>query len=271
MRLKDKVAIVTGSGSGIGKAIAELFAREGARVMGASRRAVNGQPVIDAIVQQGGDAVFVKCDISIESDVKKLIARTLETYGRIDVLVNNAGVNFLKPFEEVTVEEWDRVINTDLRGTYFCSRYAILEMLRIGGGSVINIASVHTHTCIPGDAPYAAAKWGVIGLTKALAVEFASRNIRVNAISPGAIETQITTDIMAGVRDRKAHLDWLFSNIPMARRGVPEEVASACVFFASDESNYITGVNLYIDGGVTSQLLSNKGDGPETHEGKPRS
>ena len=134
MRLKDKVAIVTGSGAGIGKSIIEVFAQEGAKVVGASRRSANGQPVIDAIIAKGGQGIFVQCDISQEGDVKRLIATTIQEYGRIDILVNNAGVNFVKPFEEMETADWDRVINTDLRGTYMCSRYAIVHMLKAKSG-----------------------------------------------------------------------------------------------------------------------------------------
>ena len=144
MRLKDKVAIVTGSGAGIGKSIAEVFAQEGASVVGASRRSANGQPVVDEIVTKGGKAIFIKCDVSIEADVKTLIGKTVAEYGRIDVLVNNAGVNFVKPFDQLDSSDWDRVINTDLRGTFLCSMYAIKPMLEAGVGSIVNVGTVHT-------------------------------------------------------------------------------------------------------------------------------
>ena len=166
MRLEGKVSLVTGAGSGIGKSIAEVFAKEGSKVVVSSRRAVNGQPVADGIVRDGGEAVFMQCDVSVDEDVKSLIGKTIETYGRIDVLVNNAGVNFVRPFEAVRPDDWDRVINTDLRGTYLCSWYAIPYMLKQGRGSIVNITTVHTLACLPGAAPYDAAKWGVVGLTK---------------------------------------------------------------------------------------------------------
>jgi len=256
MLLKGKVAVVTGTGAGIGKAIAEHFAREGAKVVGASRRAENGQPVIDAIVRQGGEGIFVRCDVSLQADVEAMIAETLRTYGRIDMLVNNAGVNFVKPFEEVSPEDWDRVVNVDLRGTYMCSRCAVIEMLKTGGGSIINISSVHAQACEAGASPYDAAKWGMVGLTKSLAVEFGGRNIRVNVVSPGAIRTQIYDDYLAVVPDQEQFLDWLHSNIPLERVGTVHEVARACVFLASDEASYITGANLFVDGGMSSQLYS---------------
>jgi NAD(P)-dependent dehydrogenase (short-subunit alcohol dehydrogenase family) len=256
MRLSGKVAIVTGSGSGIGKSIAKIFAKEGAKVVGASRRETNGQPVIDAIVAKGGDALFVKCDVSLETDVKKLIDKTIATYGKIDILVNNAGVNFVKSFEQLETTDWDRVINTDLRGTYLCSRYAIDHMLQAQSGSIINIGTVHTMQCLPGAAPYDAAKWGMVGLTKSMAVEFASRNIRVNTLSPGLIDTQIWTDIKNAAPNLEECLAYWKSNIPMGRVGTTEEVAYAAVFLASDEASYVTGANFLVDGGMTSQLIS---------------
>ena len=270
MRLKDKVAVVTGCGAGIGKSIAEVFAIEGARVVVSSRRAANGQPVADGIVSNGGDAIFVKCDISIEEDVRELMERTIEKYGRIDILVNNAGVNFVKDFVEVRPEDWDRVINTDLRGTYLCSWYAIPHMLKQGKGNILNITTVHTSACLPGAAPYDAAKWGMVGFTKSLAVEFASRNIRVNALSPGLIDTQIWDDIKAAAPDLDECLTFWRSNIPAGRVGTPEEIAYTAVFLASDEASYITGSNLFADGGMTSQLISQEPYQSTSLEGSKR-
>jgi NAD(P)-dependent dehydrogenase (short-subunit alcohol dehydrogenase family) len=256
MRLKDKVAIVTGSGAGIGQSIAEVFARQGAKVVGASRRSTNGQPVIDDIVAKGGQAIFVKCDVSIEDDTKALIDKTIEEYGKIDILVNNAGVNFVKPFDQLDSSDWDRVINTDLRGTFLCSMYAIKHMLKAGVGSIVNVGTVHTMQCMPGAAPYDAAKWGMVGLTKSMAVEFASRKIRVNTLSPGLIDTQIWTDIKNAAPDLNECIAFWRSNIPAGRVGTAEEVANAAVFLASDEASYVTGANFLVDGGMTSQLIS---------------
>ena len=270
MRLAGKVAIVTGTGAGIGKAIAQMFAKEGAQVVAASRRSTNGQPVVDEIVRSGGDAIFVRCDISVEADVATLITRATEACGRVDILVNNAGVNFVKPFEDVEPADWDRVINTDLRGTYLCSRLAILEMLKSGGGAIVNIATVHTQACMPGAAPYDAAKCGIVGLTKSLATEFASRNIRVNALSPGLIDTGIWDDIVAAAPSPQAAIDYWKANIPMGRVGTTEEIARGAMFLASDEASYITGANLLIDGGMTSLLVSKEPYGSKPLEGLER-
>jgi len=255
-RLKDKVCIVTGSGNGIGKAIAELFAKEGGKVVCSSRRASNGQPVSDALNAQGYETIFVTCDISKEEDVKHLFDVALETYGRVDVLVNNAGVNFVKPFLEVELEDWDHVIGTDLRGTFMCTSRAVKEMVKTGGGSIVNITSVHTMQCLDGAAPYDAAKWGVVGMTKSIAVEMAEQGIRINALSPGLIATQIWNDILAASPNRQECEDFWNSNIPARRAGTPEEIASAALFLASDESRYFNGANIVCDGGMTSALTS---------------
>jgi len=256
MRLKGKIAVVTGSGAGIGKSIAEEFAKEGACVAAVSRRAANGRPVVDGITKKGGEAVFIRADIAVEADVDRMVERILETYGRIDVLVNNAGVNFVKPFEQTEPADWDRVVNTDLRGTYLCSRRVIPEMLKNGAGSIVNIATVHTLACLPGAAPYDAAKWGMVGLSKSMAVEYADRHIRVNVLSPGLIDTQIWNDLKRAAPDLDQCLDYWKANIPMGRVGRPAEIAKAAVFLASDDASYITGSNLLVDGGMTSQLIS---------------
>jgi NAD(P)-dependent dehydrogenase (short-subunit alcohol dehydrogenase family) len=255
-RLEGKVAIVTGTGAGIGKSIVSEFAKEGAKVIAASRRASTGQPVVDEVVANGGEAKFVQTDVSIEADVKNLIKTCIKEYGKIDILVNNAGVNFIKPFEEVKPSDWDYVLNTDLRGTYLCTYFTIHEMLKAGGGSIINVATVHTKAGVPGAAPYDAAKWGMVGLTKSLAVEFASRGIRVNALSPGLIDTQIWTELKENAPDLEACLTYWKSNIPMGRVGTSAEIAKTAIFLASDDASYLTGSNIIVDGGMTSQLIS---------------
>ena len=256
-RLLDKVCVVTGAGAGIGKAIAQVFAQEGARVVCSSRRALTGQPVSDDINAQGGRSIFVQCDVSQPDDVRALFDAAIREYGRVDVLVNNAGVNFDKPFLEAQLEDWDRVMGVDLRGTFMCTHRAIQEMVsREQEGSIINITSVHTLQSMPGAAPYDAAKWAVVGMSKSLAVEFAAKGIRINALSPGLIATQIWDDIMDAAPDKDACIGYWNSNIPAGRPGTAVEVAQAALFLASDESRYFNGANVLIDGGMTSQLVS---------------
>lgn len=256
MKLAGKVAVITGTGAGIGRSMASVFAREGARVVAASRRASTGEPVVDDILRNGGDAIFVASDVSEEDSVRALFAAAIARYGQVDILVNNAGVNFAKPFEQTEPEDWDRVIGTDLRGTYLCCREAVRDMLKHGGGSITNVTSVHTIASLPGAAPYDAAKWGMVGLTKALAVEFAARNIRVNALSPGLIDTQIWDDIKAAAPSLDQCLAFWNANIPMGRVGSPDEIAEIAVFLSSPAAAYITGANMVADGGMTSQLIS---------------
>lgn len=269
-RLKDKVCIVTGSGNGIGKAIAELFANEGGKVVCASRRVVNGKPVSDALNAAGFDTIFVQCDVSKSEDVQVLFDKTLEKFGRIDVLVNNAGVNFVKPFLDVDLNDWDRVINTDLRGTFMCVSRAAREMVKTGGGSIVNITSVHTLQGLDGAAPYDAAKCGVVGLTKSVAVELGEKGIRINALSPGLIATQIWDDLLDSAADRQACENYWNNNIPMRRPGKPEEIAQAALFLASDDAMYFNGANVVCDGGMTSALLSKATFESGVCEGKER-
>lgn len=257
MRLEDKVCIVTGCGAGIGKEIAQRFAQEGALLVCSSRRAKTGKPVSDGIIAGGGTSVFVECDISSEEQVDTLFNETIAEYGRVDVLVNNAGVNFDKPFLQTSLEDFDRVTGVDLRGTFMCTQRAIKNMVdACREGSIINITSVHTLQCMPGAAPYDAAKWAVVGMSKSLAVEFASKGIRINALSPGLIATQIWDDIMDAAPDKKECQEYWSSNIPAGRPGTALEVANAALFLASDESKYFNGANILIDGGMTSQLVS---------------
>ena len=255
-RLKGKVCIVTGSGNGIGKAIAEKFAREGGIVVCSSRRAANGQPVSDQLNAEGCNTVFIQCDVSVPEDVKRLFDETIERFGRVDVLVNNAGVNFVKPFLECELEDWDRVINTDLRGTFMCTSRACREMVKTGGGSIINIASVHTLQGVDGAAPYDAAKTGVVGMTRSIASEISELGIRINCLSPGLIATNIWDDLLDAAADRQACEDYWNNNTPMRRPGKPEEIANAALFLASDEASYFTGANILCDGGMTAAMLS---------------
>jgi NAD(P)-dependent dehydrogenase (short-subunit alcohol dehydrogenase family) len=250
------VAIVTGAGSGIGQGIAELFAEVGAEVVVAEVSQARGEAVAADLQRRFGKGLFVRTDVSKAADCKALVQRAVEAYGRVDTLVNNAGVNFVKPTLQMDESDWDRVINVDLKGTFLCSRYALEVMAARKSGSIVNIASVHTLATLPEAAPYAAAKGGVAAMTKSLAIEFAPLGIRVNAVSPGLTDTQIWQDIQNAAADpAQARQHW-FDNIPMQRVQSSREVANVVLFLASDQSSYVTGANIMTDGGMTSQLIS---------------
>ncbi len=242
-RLRGKVSIVTGAARGIGRATATIFAKEGSNIIIADILD-EGHEVADAVNQAIGRevAIFVKTDISREEDVKRMIDITLERFGRIDVLVNNAGIGHFKDILETSVDEWDRVININLKGAFLCCKYVVPHMIKAGGGSIINVSSIvgvrGGERCVA----YAASKAGLIGLTKALAMDLMKYNIRVNAIAPRAIETQMMYEYK-GEELAERLKRYLFG-----RLGKPEEVANAILFLASDEASYISGEVLVVGG-----------------------
>ncbi len=242
-RLHGKVSIVTGAARGIGKATAILFAKEGGNVVLADVLE-EGRDVADSVNRMIGRdaAIFVKTDVSRDEDVKNLVEVTLERFGKIDVLVNNAGVGHFKDIMETSVDEWDRVININLKGAFLCCKYVVPHMVRAGGGSIINVSSVvgvrGGERCVA----YAASKAGIIGLTKALATDLMKYNIRVNAVAPRAIETQMMYEY------KGEELTERLKKYPFGRLGKPEEVANAILFLASDEASYIVGEVLVVGG-----------------------
>jgi NAD(P)-dependent dehydrogenase (short-subunit alcohol dehydrogenase family) len=253
---EDHVVIVTGASSGIGRGIALAFAEAGAAVVLADVNRPQGEAVAEACRAAGGQAHFVHTDVAQAAACRALIHTTVATFGHLDTLVNNAGVNFVKPTLTVEEADWDRVINVDLKGTFLCSRYALEVMVPRRQGNIINIASVHTHATLPEAAPYAAAKGGVEMMTKSLAIEFAPHGIRINAVSPGLTDTQIWNDIQAAAADPEAARQHWFDNIPMRRVQSAREVANVVLFLASDRASYITGANIFTDGGMTAQLIN---------------
>ncbi|MDX9904923.1 MAG: glucose 1-dehydrogenase [Bacteroidales bacterium] len=245
MKFKDKVAIITGAGRGIGRAIAMSYAAEGASVVIAEKDQVTGAEAEKTITSAGGTACFIKTDISRPEEIAAMIKKAAGLYGTIDILVNNAGLGMWKPPCDLTVGEWDEVINTNLRGSFLCAREAALVMRQKGGGSIINIASTRALMSEPDSEAYAASKGGLVALTHALAASLASDHIRVNCISPGWIETGDYDKLREA--DHRQHFS--------GRVGRPEDIASACLFLSSEDSAFITGANIIIDGGMTRKMI----------------
>jgi NAD(P)-dependent dehydrogenase (short-subunit alcohol dehydrogenase family) len=246
MRLEGKVAIVTGSSRGIGKAIAEAFAREGASVVINSRKMEDAKPTSDKINSSGGKTIAIAGDVSKRQDIKIIIDETVKAFGKLDIIVNNAGIVTMEPFIDMEEENWDKVIAVDLKGTYMCSQEAARQMIKQNSiGKIINIASIAGAIGFVGTAHYSAAKAGVIELTKVMAIELAKYNINVNAIGPGIIDTDMTKDFL---NDPTAKAQFL-SRIPIGRIGKPEDIAPLAVYLASEESSYVTGETFYVDGG----------------------
>lgn len=265
------VCVVTGAGTGIGLGIAEVFAKAGCRVVIGEVNRESGKAAAANLQQHYGQSLFIPVDVSKDAECRSLIAETIRIYGRIDTLINNAGVNFVKPTLEMTVDDWDRVVNVDLRGTFLCSRYALEYMVKAGHGSIINIASVHSKATLGGAAPYAASKGGVVQMTASMAIEFAPFGVRINALSPGLIDTLIWQQIQEVASDKAAAVQHWMDNIPMGRVGTSREMGQVALFLASDEASYVTGANLLADGGMTSLLINRERYTSQKLEGQYKS
>ena len=248
-RLDAKTALITGAGRGIGESIARAFVREGARIVIAERDAASGQAVAASLAGDDARATFAPCDIADPQSAKSAVTVALEQFGRLDILVNNAGVNVFYPPLETSAEEWRRCFSIDLDGAWHMAKEALPAMIDSGGGCIINIASAHAFSIIPGCFPYPVAKHGLLGLTRALGVEYAERGVRVNAIAPGYIETQIALDYWNTFPDPAAERKRAHDLHPPRRIGRPEEVAMTAVFLASDEAPFINAACIVIDGG----------------------
>lgn len=256
MRLKNKVALITGAGSGIGKETAMLFAKEGASVVVVDLKESNAQETAKIIETSGGDSTSIAIDVTKNSDCIAMIEKTLSTYNKLNVLVNSAGVSDRNAFTKTTDPEmiWDRVIEVNLKGTFLSTSHAVPEIIRAGGGSIINLGSIASLVGYPADRkmgfdPYGPSKGGVLQFTRNLAVEIAQFGIRVNCICPGHLYTNLTEKLTTNPE----LMESILKSYPMGRIGQPKEIAYAALFLASDESSFITGTSLVVDGGYTAQ------------------
>ncbi len=253
-RLDAKVALITGAASGIGRSTALAFAREGARVVVSDVDEDGGEGTVRLIEGEGGEARFIAADVSDGEQVAALVRATVDTYGRLDAAFNNAGTEgVMTELADCPEEAWDRVMAINLKGVWQCMRYQIPEMLKIGGGSIVNCASIAGVVGFATASVYSASKHGLLGLTRAAALEYSSRGIRVNAVCPGVIETPMVMQRgLKAEEDRKVYDD-LVGLHPIGRLGRPEEVADAVVWLSSDEASFVTGHPLLVDGGYVAR------------------
>jgi NAD(P)-dependent dehydrogenase (short-subunit alcohol dehydrogenase family) len=248
-RLKDKVAIVTGAGRGIGEAIAIAFGEEGAAVVIAEKDAALGARTAAKLGETGARALFIETDVTDVTSVEHAARETVRVFGAVDILVNNAGINVFHAPHETTEEEWRRCFDVDLDGVWRMSKAVLPAMRQVKRGAIVNIASSHSFTIIPGTFPYPVAKHGLLGLTRSLGIEYAAEGIRVNAIAPGYIETQLAVDYWNSFPDPAAERKRTYDLHPPKRIGTPREVAMTAVFLASDEAPFINAASIVIDGG----------------------
>ena len=248
--MEDKVALVTGSGSGIGRSTAMAFAQEGAKVVVADIMVEGGEETVSLIKASGGTAIFVKTDVCIAKDVEEMVDTAVREFGRLDCAFNNAGIDGnVSPLHEQTEEDFDRVIQINLKGVWLCMKYEILQMLKQGRGAIVNASSIAGLTG-QGTAPYGASKHGVVGLTKVAALQNATTGIRVNAVCPAAVYTPMVEKLMQSDPKMKLYIETMQ---PMGRVGQPEEIAQAVVWLCSDAASFITGHALPVDGGLVAK------------------
>jgi NAD(P)-dependent dehydrogenase (short-subunit alcohol dehydrogenase family) len=250
--LAGKVALVTGGSTGIGKASSLAFAREGAKVVVSDVNVHGGEETVRFILESGGEAIFVKADVLLAAEVEALVKKAIGTYGGVDCAFNNAGIAGAigASTHEYPDESWERVIGINLKGVWLCMRYEIPQMLKQGGGAIVNTASIWGLVGAPGASAYVASKHGVVGLTRAAALEYAPQGIRINAVNPGTIRTPILDPFIAAMPKFESMMT---ARHPIGRIGMPEEVAEAVVWLCSDAASFVIGQNLPVDGGYTTQ------------------
>jgi NAD(P)-dependent dehydrogenase (short-subunit alcohol dehydrogenase family) len=248
-----RVALVTGGAYGIGRGIAQEFAKKGDAVVIADRDDKRGAELESSLRKSGAQALFVHTDIRIESDVQALIAKTTEAFGRVDVLCNNAGIERYRTADEYTIDDWNAISETNLRGAFLCTKYAY-PLLKKSKGCVVNISSVQAIACEPKISVYAATKAGLLALTRGMALDFAADGVRVNAVCPGAIQTGMMEPFIKDQPDPEEAVKAIGRTIPLGRVGQPEDIAQAVYFLASPAASYITGATLVVDGGLLGRL-----------------
>jgi|TARA_B110000305_G_C19400206_1_gene619732 glucose 1-dehydrogenase len=249
MRLKDKVCVITGAAQGIGEACAMRFANEGAKVVVSDVQIEKGEAVAKAIRNAGGEAIFFACDVSQKSDCVDLIQAAVDAFGSVDVHLSNAAIIAAKEFLDITEEDWEETVGVNLNGFFYAGQAAAAQMVKQGSGNIINMSSINAVVAIPTATPYTVCKGGVLQLTKSMALSLAPHGIRVNAVGPGTIATEMGKTMMSNPAAKKRVL----SRTPLGRPGEPDEIASVCVFLASDDASYITGETIYCDGGRLPQ------------------
>lgn len=253
MKLKEKIAVITGAGSGIGEAIAIRFAKEGATVVLVGKTKSNLERTYDKLAPYSSQSVIYEVDVTDEAGMKQLFKDVYDRFGCIDIVVNNAGIGLAATVTETSSEDWDKLMNVNVKGVFFGCKYSIPYMQKQGGGVIINMASVAGVVGLYNRAAYCTSKAAIIGLTKSIAIDYAEDNIRVVAISPGTIETPYVDKILQNDPNKEATRKAMEARQPIGRMGTPEEIANATAFIASDEASFVTGSNFIIDGGLVAR------------------
>ena len=249
--MAGKVALITGGSSGIGRSVGLLFAREGARVVVTARRTDEGEETVQMIREAGGEACFVQTDVSQAAAVQALVNTCVTRYGRLDYAVNNAGIEgSIVPMIDYTEDDWDAIIDINLKGVWLCMKAEVVQMQQTGGGAIVNVSSVGGLIGFPRMGPYVATKHGIIGLTKTAALEYATHHIRVNVLCPGLIDTPMADRVVKGLQAGGIDAEQIVLSLaPLKRRGTPAEIAEAAVWLCSDAASYVTGHAMVVDGG----------------------